>query len=83
MRLRTVKNRRLTSYSYEARFTTAAGEWETHKLAYSDFEPVFRGRAVSGNPALNSDAVLEIGFMIQDGQDGPFRLGVSKLSVYR
>jgi len=83
LRLRTVKNGRLTRYSYEARFATNSGEWETYKLAYSDFSPVFRGNPVRGNPDLNSDAILEIGFMIQDGQEGPFRLDVQKLSVYR
>jgi len=82
LRLRTVKNRQLTRYSYEARFTTTAGEWETHNLAYSDFRPVFRGRSVQGNPELNPDAVLEIGFMIQDGQEGEFWLGVRTLSVF-
>ncbi|TVR16483.1 MAG: CIA30 family protein [Balneolaceae bacterium] len=82
LRLRTVKNGRLTNYSYEARFATTAGDWETHQLAYSDFSPVFRGRAVRGNPALNSDAIFEIGFMIQDGQEGEFWLGVRTLSVY-
>ena len=83
LRVKTVKNGRVTSYSYEARFTTTSGEWETHKLPYNDFKPVFRGEGVRGNPELNSDAVIELGFMIRDGQEGPFRLGVSKLSVYR
>jgi monofunctional biosynthetic peptidoglycan transglycosylase len=83
VRLRTVKNGRLTRYSYESRFATTPGEWETYKLDYSDFSPVFRGNPVRGNPELNTDAILEIGFMIQDGQEGPFRLDVQKLSVYR
>jgi NADH dehydrogenase [ubiquinone] 1 alpha subcomplex assembly factor 1 len=83
LRLRTVKNGRLTRYSYEARFATTAGDWETHEMAYSDFKPVFRGNAVRGNPELNPDAILEVGFMIQDGQEGPFRLGVQRLSVYQ
>ncbi|MCC5906866.1 MAG: CIA30 family protein, partial [Balneolaceae bacterium] len=82
LRLRTVKKGRLTNYSYEARFATTEGAWETHQLAYSDFSPVFRGRAVRGNPELNSDAIYEIGFMIQDGQEGAFRLAVRRLSVY-
>ena len=83
LRIRTVKNRQLTRYSYEARFTTTAGEWETHKVAFSDFRPIFRGNPVRGNPELNSDAILEIGFMIRDGQEGAFGLGIRKLSVYR
>ena len=82
LRLKTVKDGRLTRYSYEARFTTTAGKWETHKLAYSDFRPVYRGRSVRGNPALNPDAILEIGFMIQDEQEGPFSLRVRTLGAY-
>jgi len=83
LRIRTVRNRQLTRYSYEARFATTEGEWETHKLSYSDFTAVYRGRSVQGNPELNADAILEIGFMIRDGQEGPFRLGIRNLSVYR
>lgn len=82
LRLRTVKDRQLTRYSYEARFATTAGEWETHKLAYSDFRAVYRGRSIRGNPTLNPDAILEIGFMIQDAQEGPFELAVRTLGVY-
>lgn len=83
LRVKTVKNGRITRYSYEARFDTRPGEWQTHKLPYSEFKPVFRGNSVRGNPELNANAVIELGFMIQDGQEGPFRLGVSSISVYR
>jgi hypothetical protein len=82
LRVKTVKNGRITPYSYEARFDTRPGVWQTHKLPYSEFKPVFRGRGVRGNPELNTDAVIELGFMIQDGQEGPFRLAVSDISVY-
>lgn len=81
MRVRTVKNGRLTHYSYELHFPTQKGVWETHKLAYTDFSPVFRGRSVHSQP-LNSDAIMEIGLMIQDRQEGPFSLGISSISVY-
>lgn len=83
LRLKTVKNGQITRYSYEARFDTRPGEWQTHKLSFNEFKPVFRGNSVRGNPELNTDAVIELGFMIQDGQEGPFRMGVSKISVYR
>ncbi len=83
LRIKTVKDGRITRYSYEARFDTSPGVWQTHKLPYSEFKPVFRGRDVHGNPELNTDAVIELGFMIRDGQEGPFRLGVSSISVYR
>ena len=83
LRLRTVENGRLTWYSHETRFKTKAGEWETYFLPFSDFRAEFRGTPVRGNPGLNSRAIAEIGFMIQDKQEGSFRLGVSKLSGYR
>ncbi len=83
LRVRTVVNGRVTQYSYEARFTTTQGAWETHTLPYSEFKAVFRGSGVRGNPKLNADAVIELGFMIRDEQEGPFRLGVSNISVYR
>lgn len=83
LRLRTVENGRMTRYSYETRFRTKIGEWETYFLPYSDFKAEFRGTPVRGNPTLNADAIAEIGFMIQDKQEGSFRLGVSKLSGYR
>ncbi len=83
LRMKTVKNGRITRYSYEARFDTRPGEWQTHKLPYRAFTPVFRGRSVSDNPELNADAVIELGFMIQDGQEGPFRLGISSIGAYR
>lgn len=82
LRLKTVKNGRITRYSHEARFTTTQGEWETHKLPYRAFNPVFLGRSVRGNPELNSDSIIEIGFMIRDQQEGPFRLAVSEIGVF-
>lgn len=83
LRIKTVKDRRITRYSYEARFVTEVGEWQTHKLPFSEFKPVFRGRDVRGNPEMNTDAVIELGFMIGDGQEGSFQLGVSNIGVYR
>ncbi len=82
LRIKTIKNGRITPYSYEARFDTRPGDWQTHKLAYSEFIPVFRGREVRGNPELNTEAVIELGFMIRDGQEGPFRLAVSDIGGY-
>ena len=83
LRVRTVENGRLTQYSYETRFATTPGEWETHTLPFSQFKAVFRGSDVRGNPKLTAESVIELGFMIRDGQEGPFQLGVSNISVYR
>lgn len=83
LRVRTVVNGRVTPYSFEARFATTPGEWETHTFPYSEFKAVFRGSDVRGNPKLTAESVIELGFMIRDGQEGPFQLGLSNISVYR
>ena len=83
LRLKTVKNGRVTWYAYESRFSTTPGVWETHTLPFSDFRAVYRGSYVRENPPLNIDALIELGFMIKDGQEGPFQLGISTVSVYR
>ena len=83
LRLKTVLNGRVSWYAYEARFATTSGAWETHSLPFSDFRAVYRGSYVRENPPLNADAVIEVGFMISDGQEGPFRLGISTVGLYR
>ena len=83
LRVKTVKEGRITWYAFEANFATVEGEWQTHYLPFSAFRPVFRGSAVRGNPVLNTDALIELGVMIKDRQEGPFSLGIQHVSVYR
>jgi len=83
IRLRTIQNGRGTWYTYEARFKTTAGEWGTYFVPYTAFKPEFRGRMLRGMPELNPDAIIEIGFMIQDKQEGNFRLALKKLNGYK
>lgn len=82
IRLRSADNGRITWYTHQARFQTTQGEWQTYTIPFSSFKAEFRGSNLRGNPPLNPDAVVEIGFMIQDKQEGAFRLGISKLSAY-
>jgi NADH dehydrogenase [ubiquinone] 1 alpha subcomplex assembly factor 1 len=83
IRLRTIQNGRGTWYTYEARFKTTAGEWGTYFVPYTAFKPEFRGRLLRGMPELNPEAIIEIGFMIQDKQEGNFRLALKKLNGYK
>jgi NADH dehydrogenase [ubiquinone] 1 alpha subcomplex assembly factor 1 len=82
IRIRSVENGRITWYTHQARFRTKQGEWETHAIPFSSFKAEFRGSNIRGNPGLNPEAVVEIGFMIQDKQEGAFRLGISTVSGY-
>jgi hypothetical protein len=59
---------------YQAAFPTRSGEWEEHRLPFKDFVPTFRGRVLTGAPALTSLKNVSVGILISDQQAGPFRL---------
>jgi len=61
---------------YQCSFITKPGEWEEHRLAFSDFVPTFRGRVLTDVPPLNPAKVNSVGFLISDKQAGPFRLEI-------
>lgn len=51
------------------------GAWQEVFVAFSDFVPMVRGRAVTGRvEPLDPSKIRGIGLMIDDGVDGPFRL---------
>ena len=59
---------------YQLVFTTKRGAWEEHRLPFKDFVPTFRGRILTGMPALDPSKVTSVGFLISDKQEGPFQL---------
>jgi hypothetical protein len=61
---------------YQCAFTTRQGEWEEHRLAFTDFVPTFRGRVLTDEPPLNPAKIYSVGFLISDKQAGPFRLEI-------
>lgn len=61
---------------YQCSFTTKPGEWEEHRLAFSEFVPTFRGRVLTDVPPLNPAKNNSVGFLISDKQAGPFRLEI-------
>jgi len=61
---------------YQCSFATKQGEWEEHRLAFSDFIPTFRGRVLTDVPPLNPVKATSVGFLIADKQAGPFRLEI-------
>ena len=62
---------------YHCSFTTKQGQWEEHRLAFSDFVPTFRGRLLTHVPPLDPAKVNSVGFLISDKQEGPFKLEVA------
>ena len=74
LRLRT--DDRFDGISYQSEFQTAAGEWITVKLPFSEFLATFHGRRVPDAPVLAPGRIRQIGFLIADKKEGPFELEI-------
>jgi hypothetical protein len=68
---------------YQAAFTTKAGEWQEHRLAFKDFVPTFRGRVLAGEPPLDPAKIASVGVIVSDKQAGPFRLEIAWIKASR
>ena len=69
--------------AYGSKFETVPGQWIVVELPISSFEPTFRGdRAPSAGP-LDPSEMGQIGIIVTDKQEGPFRLDVDWIGVYR
>ena len=61
-----------------------ADAWQEVFVAFADFVPMVRGRAVTGRvEPLDPSRVRGIGLMIDDGLDGPFRLDADWIRAER
>ena len=68
--------------AYWAEFETVDGTWKEIDVPFTRFRPRWRGLKLPG-PALEAAAIDSLGLMINDGQDGPFRLEVDWIEAYR
>lgn len=79
LRQGTGAGRRSRGVSYRAEFATREdGGWTEHWLPFDRFVPTFRGRILDRGP-IDPAGIDEIGLMIADGQDGPYRLEVDRI----
>jgi monofunctional biosynthetic peptidoglycan transglycosylase len=62
--------------AYVADLETVRGEWTTVTIAIRSFEPSFRGFRPRNAPPLDPGDVRQIGLMLTDKQDGPFRIDI-------
>jgi monofunctional biosynthetic peptidoglycan transglycosylase len=62
--------------SYRRQFEAPA-EWTRIEIPFGDLTPYRRGRRVPSAPDFDPSAVREVGFLIGDRQEGPFRLDVA------
>ena len=74
VRLRT--DRRFDGVAYMAEFQTRADAWQTIEIPFSAFEATFRGMKPRGAPELVPGEIRQLGLLIGDKVEGPFRLDV-------
>lgn len=76
-RLSLRNDRRLSGINYFHDFQPPTDEWGEITLAFEGFRPSFRGRTPPNAPPLDPRRIRQIGFMIADRQEGPFRLEIA------
>lgn len=67
--------------SYQAKFQAPPGDWVRIQLPVTDFVPVWRGRPVPDAPVLDTTRIRQIGFLIADRQEGPFRMEIQSINA--
>ncbi len=64
--------------AWRAEFATD-GSWQILQIPFEAFEPVFRGRRVTGAGPVVAARIGQIGFMIADKSEGPFTLEIAEI----
>lgn len=77
---------------YTASFDTTEGQWQSIRLPFSSFVPVFRARTVSDAPPFDPRSIVSLQLMFSkfeyDGKlnptfvEGPFQLPVSSIRTF-
>lgn len=67
--------------SHQARFHAPDESWSLVQLPVKDFVPTWRGRPVAGAPRLEPAKLRQIGLIIADSQEGPFRLEIQSIAA--
>jgi monofunctional biosynthetic peptidoglycan transglycosylase len=75
------QDQRFDGVAWRAPFRTN-GDWQVVELRFEDFEPVFRGRPVPEAGKADPERVSQVGFMIADKREGPFRLEVRRMEFF-
>jgi len=67
---------------FKQEFETHADTWQSIKLAFKDFEAVYRGKPINDAPKLIQEEIKELGFLIANKQSGDFSLIISSIGLY-
>lgn len=78
-----LKSRALDEGSaYRVAFTPNAGEWQTLRFGWSEFEAVRRGKRLTRAPVLAPGSIYQLGLLIADRKAGPFCLRLAQLDAW-
>ena len=81
--LRLRQDRRFDGIAFAASFATTAGQWTTVELPLGSFEPTYRGFRPRNAGPLDPSEIGQVGIMLTDKQEGPFRLEIDWIGVDR
>ena len=79
LRLRTED--RFDGAAYRAEFQPGE-DWQTIRIPFDAFEPVFRGRILKDAPPLDTENIEQLGIMLADKRAGPFALEIRWIGAY-
>ncbi len=68
--------------SYRYPFKTTDGQWTEHRLPFDEFKAVYRGRSVRGAPKLSPLEIRQVGVLLADKLEAPFRLELDWIKTY-
>ncbi|WP_144394151.1 CIA30 family protein [Pleionea sediminis] len=78
LRFRT--NRRLDGPAYAVKFSTEKDQLMRFEYSSKDFQATYRGYAISDPRRLSFDEIRQMGFLIADKNEEPFRLVVKSVT---
>jgi len=81
--LRLRMDERFDGIAYRYPFIAENQRWTIIKVEFSQCVPVFRGRIIRDAPPLLPSDIQQLGFLIADKQQGPFRLEIDWIGAYR
>ncbi len=67
---------------YRGEFGTKAGQWQEIRVPFDKFEGTYHGRYLGDRVSLDKARTEILGFLIDDGKDGPFQLEVDWIKTY-
>jgi monofunctional biosynthetic peptidoglycan transglycosylase len=69
--------------SYAREFDTEPGVWQEIDLPFEGFQPTFRGYVPRGAGPLDPARIRQMGILIGDKKEGPFKLEMAWIKAYR